>query len=112
MKHFIIVAIAISIAVAIGTARADTVTDWNATAQEVFKVARVGGAPRARALAMMHVAMSDAINSVQGRYTCYITTVSAVPGASAEVNVQTWSAARGLPATSVAPPVPPLTRAV
>jgi hypothetical protein len=34
---------------------------------------------------MMHVAMSDAINAVQGRYTCYITTVPAVPGASAEV---------------------------
>jgi len=85
MKDFIFVAIAISVAVTVATARADTVTDWNATAQEVFKVARVGGAPRARALAMMHVAMSDAINSVQGRYTRYITTVSAVPGASAEV---------------------------
>jgi hypothetical protein len=34
---------------------------------------------------MMHVAMSDAINSVQGRYTRYSATISAVPGASAEV---------------------------
>jgi hypothetical protein len=85
MKHFIIVAIAISIAVAIGTARADTVTDWNQTAIEVIKVAGVSGAPGSRTLAMMHVAMSHAINSVQGRYTGFIATVSAVPGASAEV---------------------------
>jgi hypothetical protein len=84
MKRSIVIAIAISTAVAIGTAHADTVTDWSATAHEVMKVARAGGGPRARALAMMHVAMSDAINSVQGRYTRYVATVTAVPGASAE----------------------------
>ena len=33
---------------------------------------------------MMHVAMSDAINSVQGRYTRYVATVPVVPGASAD----------------------------
>ena len=63
------------IAVATGTARADIVTDWNQTAIEVMKVARVAGNPWSRALAMMHVAMSDAINSVQGRYTRYVATV-------------------------------------
>ena len=36
------VAIGILIAVATHTARADTVTDWNLTAIEVMKVAKVG----------------------------------------------------------------------
>jgi hypothetical protein len=86
MKHSTVVAIAILIAVATGTVRADTVTDWNQTAIEVLKVARVGvgSGPGLRTLAMVHVVMFDAINSVQGRYTRYIATIPAVPGASAE----------------------------
>ena len=89
MNHSTFIAIAILIAVAIGSAQADTVTDWNQTAIEVMKVAKVSGAPGTRSLAMMHVAMSDAINLVQGRYTRYIATVAAVPGASAEVAAAT-----------------------
>ncbi len=84
MKRSIVIAIAICAAIATGTARADVVTDWNQTAIEVMKVAKVGGNPWSRALAMVHVAMSDAINSVQNRYTRYMTTVPAAPGASAE----------------------------
>ncbi len=85
MKRSTVVAIAILfLAIATGTARADVVTDWNQTAIEVMKVAKVGGNPWSRALAMMHVAMSDSVNSVQNRYTRYVTTVPAVPGASAE----------------------------
>ena len=84
MKRSALIAIAIFLAVATGTARADVVTDWNQTAIEVMKVAKVARQPWSRALAMMHVAMSDAINSVQNRYTRYVTTVPAVPGASAE----------------------------
>src|SRR5438128_1196767 len=84
MKHSSGMAIGILIAVATGTARADTVTDWNQTAIDVMKVARVAGNPWSRTLAMMHVAMSDAINSVEGRYTCYVAAVPVVPGASAE----------------------------
>jgi hypothetical protein len=63
---------------------ADTVSDWNQTAIDVMKVASVAGNPWSRTLAMVHVAMSDAINSVQGRYTRCVVTVPAVPGASAE----------------------------
>lgn len=84
MKHSTVIAIAIFITVATGTAHADTVTDWNQTAIEVMKVARVAGNPWSRTLAMVHVAMSDAISSVQGRYTRYVATVPVVPGASAE----------------------------
>jgi len=84
MKRSTATAIAVFIAVATGTARADTVTEWNQTAIEVMKVARVAGNPWSRALAMMHVAMSDAINSVQDRYTRSVATVPVAPGASAE----------------------------
>jgi hypothetical protein len=84
MKHSTVIAIAIFIAVATRTARADTVTDWNQTAIEVMKVAKVTANPWSRTLAMMHVAMSDAVNSVQDRYTRYVATVPVLPGASAE----------------------------
>ena len=87
MKHLTVIAIAMFIAVATGIACADTVTDWNQTAIEVMKVAkvRVGSGPGLRTLAMVHVAMSDAINSVQSRYTRYVATVPVIHGASAEV---------------------------
>ena len=85
MKHSAATVVGMLMAFATCTARADTVTDWNQTAIQVIRAAGVSGAPGTRSLAMMHVAMSDAINSVQGRYTRYIATVAAVPGASAEV---------------------------
>ena len=50
-------------------AHADIVTDWNQTAIEMMKAANVGGNPASRSLAMVHVAMADAVNSVQRRYT-------------------------------------------
>ena len=80
------IAIAIGVLMTFGTsaARADTVTDWNQTAIEVMKVAGVAGNPWSRTLAMMHVAMSDAINSVQGRYQRVVATVPAVAAASPE----------------------------
>jgi hypothetical protein len=56
---------------ATGAAHADTITDWNETATAVLKAANVGGNPASRTLAMVHVAMSDAVNSVQNRYTRY-----------------------------------------
>ena len=84
MKHFATAAIATLTAFAACSARADTVTDWNETSIEVMKAARVAGNPWSRTLAMVHVAMADAINSVQGRYTRYVSTIPAVPGASAE----------------------------
>src|SRR5258706_13400869 len=64
--------------------QADVVTDWSQTAIEVMKTANVAGNPWTRSMAMMHVAMSDAVNTVQGRYTRFITTGPAAPGASAE----------------------------
>lgn len=84
MKYLAATAIAALTTFGTCTARADIVTDWNQTALEVMKVARVAGNPWSRTLAMLHVAMSDAINTVQGRYTRCVATVAAAPSASAE----------------------------
>jgi hypothetical protein len=84
MKRSIATAISVLMAFATCTARADTVTDWNQTTIEVMKVAGVAGNPWSRTLAMVHVAMSDAINSVHGRYTRIVATVPAVAAASPE----------------------------
>jgi hypothetical protein len=65
-------------------ARADVVTEWNVVALETFKTANVGGNPLFRALAIMHVAMSDAVNTVQNRYTRYALDIPANAAASAE----------------------------
>jgi hypothetical protein len=66
------------------TAHADVITDWNQHALEVLKAANMAGNPWSRAMAMVHVAMSDAVNSVQGRYTRYASAPPAAPNASAE----------------------------
>jgi len=80
-------AVAIGVALTCSTcaAQADTITDWNQTAIEVMKVAGVGGNPWSRTLAMVHVAMSDAINSVQPRYARYVASIPNKPSASPEV---------------------------
>jgi hypothetical protein len=83
IRHFSI-ALGLLCTVATGAAYADTITDWNQTASAVMKAANVGGNPASRTLAMVHVAMSDAVNSVQDRYTRYVTTGPTVPNASAE----------------------------
>ena len=86
MKRSTIAAIGFVMALATCAARADTVTDWNLTAIEVLKGAsvRLGSGPGLRTLAMVHVAMSDAINTVQDRYTRYVAPAPTVSGASAE----------------------------
>ena len=76
----------VAAALVIAPARADVVTDWNVTALKVLATANPSPSnnARARTLAMMHVAMSDAINSVQARYARVVATIPSVPGASIE----------------------------
>jgi hypothetical protein len=56
----------IAIALWVAPARADVVTDWNVTANALV-ASDVGNNRKFRTLAMVHVAMSDAINTVQNR---------------------------------------------
>ena len=72
MRHFVGTAIGVLMAFATCTARADVITDWNQTAIAVMKTANVTGNPWTRHMAMVHVAMSDAVNSVQGKYARYV----------------------------------------
>ena len=72
----------------VASARADVVTDWNALTNALV-ANDVGNNPKLRTLAMVHVAMSDAINTVQNRYTRVVATLPAAPGASAEAAAAT-----------------------
>jgi hypothetical protein len=74
----------VAAALLVAPARADVVTDWNIIANDLMSAANVGNNPRLRNLAMMHVAMSDAVNTVQNRHTRVVATIPAVPGASPE----------------------------
>src|SRR4030095_5726551 len=67
------------------TARADVVTDWNEKA--VSAGVKVSEAPfvHNRSAAIVHVAMFDAVNSIEQRYTPYRVRLSAAPGTSREV---------------------------
>jgi hypothetical protein len=65
-------------------ARADIVTDWNALAFDTFEAANVAGNPQVRALAIVHVAMSDAVNTVQNRYTHHALKIPIDAAASAD----------------------------
>ena len=65
--------------------RADVITDWNNTAMDVMKAVNVAGNPWTRSMALVNVSMSDAVNSVQNRYSRYMATELPIdPNASAE----------------------------
>ena len=84
MKHTSAAALGILVSFATCPANADTITDWNQTAIAVLKTANVVGNPWTRSMAMVHVAMSDAVNSVQGRYARYVAKGELARDASAE----------------------------
>jgi hypothetical protein len=66
-------------------ARADIITDWNVKTIELSQSAQLSGNAQARALAMVHVAMSDAVNSVTGRFARYTSGAPMIPAASPDV---------------------------
>jgi hypothetical protein len=64
--------------------RADVIADWNNTAMDVMKAVNVAGNPWTRSMALINVSMSDAVNSVQNRYSRYLPELPTDPNASAE----------------------------
>src|SRR5258708_900945 len=67
------------------TARADVVIDWDPNALDTLKAANlIGNNPASRSMAMVHVAMSDAVNSVQPRYTRFAPAAPKAPNVPAE----------------------------
>lgn len=65
LRTTIAVALSALVALAVASARADVVTDWNKTTFDT------GGPQITRSLAMVHVAVFDAVNSVDPRYEPY-----------------------------------------
>jgi hypothetical protein len=63
---------------------ADVITDWNDTAMGVMRAVNVTGNPWTRSMALVNVSMSDAVNSVQNRYSRYLPELPTDPSASAE----------------------------
>jgi hypothetical protein len=79
----LVVAIALAIPV---PALADAVTSWNATATTV--VPRLGSPQfQARGMAMVQIAVHDALNSIRPRYRSYTGVAPANPGASPDAAV-------------------------
>ena len=67
-----------------GLAIADVITDWND--KVVTAGVKTSQAPfvHTRSAAIMHVAMFDAVNSIDRRYTAYRVQLPAAPGTSRE----------------------------
>ena len=65
-----------------GTASADVVTDWNETAVAAGYTAQQGPPAHGRIVAMVHLAMFEALNSIEPRYRPYRARLPAAPGAS------------------------------
>src|SRR5262245_59182273 len=84
MRRIAVKTIAVLMTMCAATAHADVVTDWNQIAIDTLKAANINVNPWSRSMAMMHVAMSDAINTVQGRYATYTAKLPAAPNSSAE----------------------------
>jgi hypothetical protein len=75
-----------SIAVALLTApaRSDVIMDWNAKADAIGIEKQLSNVPNARAQAMLHVAMFEAVNAIDKRYTSYKFALAADRGTSPE----------------------------
>ena len=65
-------------------AAADVITDWDERAVAAGYTARQGPPPHSRIVAMVHLAMFEAANSIDARYRPYRARLPAEPGASRE----------------------------
>jgi hypothetical protein len=59
------------IAVSAPLARADVIMDWNAKADAIAAEKQILPAAHSRTISMMHVAMFEAVNAIERRYTPY-----------------------------------------
>ena len=68
-----------------GAARADVIMDWNARADAIATDKKLLSPVHGRALAMMHVAMFEAVNAIERRYVPYRLKLIADRNTSGEV---------------------------
>lgn len=83
MKFKILFATALT-ALFAGAARADVIMDWNAKADAIAAEKQILPAQHSRALSMLHIAMFDAVNTIERRYVPYKLTLSADRSTSKE----------------------------
>ena len=69
---------------AAATSRADVVTDWNSAALDAIRAARTSPPVAARALAILHVAIYDAVNGITQSHEPYLVTGKPAGVASVE----------------------------
>jgi hypothetical protein len=67
-----------------GAAHADVIMDWNAKADAIAAEKQVLPAQQSRAMSMLHIAMFEAVNGIERRYTPYTLTLSADRSTSKE----------------------------
>jgi hypothetical protein len=71
IKLAILLPIVIAAALLSTSARSDVIMEWNEKADAIAIDKRILNASRARALAMLHVAMFEAVNAIERRYAPY-----------------------------------------
>ncbi|MCK1358525.1 vanadium-dependent haloperoxidase [Bradyrhizobium sp. 199] len=85
--------VALTLACFADGAFAGVVANWNERAVKWVLLQKLGPPPAERALAMMHVAMFDAANSIDRRYSPYLVQLPASTSASTEAAVAAAAAA-------------------
>src|SRR4030095_9250626 len=80
MKSFILASV-LTVALPI-PAKADVIMDWNAKADAIGSEKQLVNSANSRAQAMLHVAMFEAVNAIDKRYTPYKLNLTADRGTS------------------------------
>ena len=62
----------------------DPILEWNDVARELIVVPALAPVEQTRAMAIVHVAMHDAVSAITGEYDCYATTRKPPAGATPE----------------------------
>ena len=83
MKSFILAAV-LTVALPAVPAKADVIMDWNAKADAIGSEKQLVNSANSRAQAMLHVAVFEAVNAIDKRYTPYKLDLTADRGTSRE----------------------------
>lgn len=79
-----VAAILLPLTLLVTPARAETISDWNATAEAIGIEKRILPPANARAMAILHMAMFEAVNAIERRYPPYRLKLTADRDASME----------------------------
>jgi hypothetical protein len=74
----------LGLALFVGPARADAISDWNAKAEAIQIEKQIPPAASAREMAILHVAMFEAVNAIGRQYAAYKLNLPAAPNFSKE----------------------------